>query len=121
MYILTEENQIINTQNYRLGFEGITLYAYSMYITDRTAGQRILIARFGNETEAETATKDIFNAIYQKDRIWSAAEYIDELEDTPSEDATPDEIPVEVTIADDTAMSDWTKWEQDVAQIIIEL
>ena len=116
MYILTEENQIINTENYRIGFEGNRLVAYSLFLDERKAGQKVLIGRFEDEAEAETALKDIFNAIYQENKIWSAAEYKDEKEDTPSEDT-----PSEDTPSEDTSMSDWPKWEQDVSEIIIEM
>ena len=116
MYILTEENQIINTENYRIGFEGNKLNAYSLFLDERKAGQKVLIGRFEGETEAETALKDIFNAIYQENKIWSAAEYKDEKDDTPLDDTPLDDTPL-----DDTPMSDWPKWEQDVGEIIVEM
>ena len=126
MYILTEENQIINTENYRIGFEGNKLNAYSLFLDERKAGQKVLIGRFEGEAEAETALKDIFNAIYQENKIWSAAEYKDEKEDTPLDDTplddTPlDDTPLDDTPLDDTPMSDWPKWEQDVGEIIVEM
>ncbi len=116
MYILTEKNEIIYTKNYWIGFEGNKLNAYSAFLEERKAGHKILIGRFEDETEAEMALKDIFNAIYQENKIWSAAEYKDEKDytipdDTASDDAT----------SDDTPMSDWPKWEQDVGEIIVEI
>ena len=116
MYILTEENQIINTENYRIGFEGNRLVAYSLFLDEKKAGQKVLIGRFEDEAEAETALKDIFNAIYQENKIWSAAEYKDEKDDTPLDDTPLDDTPL-----DDTPMSDWPKWEQDVGEIIVEM
>ncbi len=121
MYILTEENQIINIENYWIGFEGNRLNAYSAYLEERKAGQKILIGRFEDETEAEMALKDIFNAIYQENKIWSAAEYKDEKDDTTPDDATPDDATPDDATPDDASMSDWPKWEQDVGEIIVDM
>lgn len=121
MHILTEDNQIINTANYRIGFERNRLVAYSLFRGRDNDGGLILIGTFGDNTEAETALKDIFNAIYQENKIWSAAEYKDERDDSSSDETPSAETPSDETPSDDMSLLDWPKWEQDVAKIIIEM
>ena len=71
MYILTEDNQIINTDIYG----NIRIHRNNVVASNPNVGlgnERILIARCNDKPEAEKVILEIFESLFHEENTWNA-------------------------------------------------
>lgn len=75
MYILTENREIINSDNYRIAVSGNSVTAYLDLVGGNKNGFEVPIISFNAKTHAEVALAVIFQCLMDEKKFWIAGEY----------------------------------------------